>query len=775
MIDFRLFPDIIRHRDEQDEESTSRRASPETRYINDPEIHTFPLLQIVKEHCAKEDPFSVLLVGEGSIGKSTSLRLLEAELTVRGIYCARYECRHLNDRTIPAIEKEADRWPKDTVVMIDAYDELNPLWADALDDAVTVIREQGFSLIVTSRQKPSGMIYDGFTQYDVQEFSDEHNSAPVYELLRNTMFFSMYMHMDRHGISVKDIEDEASFMLRYFVFLLRDKKETNDDLSLCCDIGHAFYLRFTDGVNRRSLRLPSALRHIVTEEGDRQNGYTVSASQIRYENFFLGCYIMRELTDMPARPRPEDLERLFDLDLPTDYTDAYVYAGQLLRKEPRGIEILSRINKEYPKGYCRPYTHVLLMYLGMNRGCFNCGEIGVEVFEPRVFTVYYRQFIFAPHVGKTTVYDNWDHHRLDVGLPIFAFSDCRHLRKIDIPDSFTEIKTHAFFGCKNLEEVILPKNLRRIAGSSFENCEKLHTINIPDSVSLIKHKAFANCRSLHHIRIPSDVTEIHPGSFSGCTRLHSIDLSNNLKKIGERAFEWCDSLESIRLPEGLTGIGPYAFAYCGHLRTIDFSMSIETIGKEAFYSCNQLMSIRLPDSLIAIENGLFAHCQNLHTISFPTNVQSIGDGAFCDCGKLTSVELPEGLLSIGSGAFVFCDKLEHVVLRDGLQTIGDGAFSRCSELHEITIPRTVINIGWEAFDMDTLSVIRFLHASTDFSGRAFYQSKIAQALPHLFSLTAYIPIGSTPWYRSRLPASCTIIETDFSQEPDLTQEPEFTL
>lgn len=874
MINERLFPNIVRKID-NDEEYV---------YVNDPATKRFPLLQLYDELSQEQNTLQILLVGEGSIGKSTSLRLLQTELMIRGIYCARYECRHLNDRSIPDIRKEMEQWPKDTVVMIDAYDELNPDFADALKDAVAAILEKGYSLIVTSRQRPSENVYSRFTQYDVKEFSDKQiarilqdrvdKSAPVYELLRNTMFFSMYLQMESRGVSALDVEDEASFMLRYFEFLLRDKKDRTDLLPLCSDIGQAFYLRFTDGENRRSLRLPSALRHIVTEERDRQNGYTVSASQIRYENFFLGCYIMQELTDIPAHPSRRNLKGLFDLNLPTDYTDAYVYAGQLLRKEPCGWKVLSLINKKYPKRYCQPYTHILLMYLGMNKGYFNCGEIGKEVFEPRVFGLFFHtnresdikvdldideehleehlehyNYLLMVQISRKAYRKNKPMWKFRVNkccelpvaafcdcvwlkeivvengvteIPDFCFSCCHKLHNVVIPDSVTRIGTSAFLNCRNIHDIQLPSSIWVIQAEAFSGCTRLQDIDLPEKVIYIGEMLFMNCRNLRYIRIPARVKQIRNQTFSGCTGLQCIDFSSEwLTIIGSYAFEYCHSLRSIRLPEELKSIGYGAFSKCDQLSHIDLPASIENIGVSAFIDCkslehvvlpekldglacltfqgcDNLRSLQLPNGLKVIGDGALRYCEKLSHINLPVSIEYIGENAFFGCNQLLSIDLPANTKSIGEEAFRACTKLMSVRLSNSLTVIEDSvfldchnlhtvhmpyglkeieshAFKGCSELREINIPQTVEVIYSEAFDWSTLRIIRFFHESTAIRGRAFYQAKTATSIPHMFSFSAYVPLGSSAWYRSQLPPSCTIIETDFEQNIDIEQENELTL
>ena len=63
------------------------------------------------------------------------------------------------------------------------------------------------------------------------------------------------------------------------------------------------------------------------------------------------------------------------------------------------------------------------------------------------------------------------------------------------------IDDRAFWGCHNLEKVVLPKSLKRIGSCAFQFCESLTEIVIPDKVSVIEDYAFANCRSLTRISV----------------------------------------------------------------------------------------------------------------------------------------------------------------------------------------------------------------------------------------------------------------------------------
>lgn len=73
--------------------------------------------------------------------------------------------------------------------------------------------------------------------------------------------------------------------------------------------------------------------------------------------------------------------------------------------------------------------------------------------------------------------------------------------EVIIPDGVTVIDDEAFWGCGNLEKVILPNSLKRIGKSAFQFCDSLTEINIPDKVTVLDDFAFANCSSLTRISV----------------------------------------------------------------------------------------------------------------------------------------------------------------------------------------------------------------------------------------------------------------------------------
>ncbi|MGM9632724.1 MAG: leucine-rich repeat domain-containing protein [Eubacteriales bacterium] len=88
-----------------------------------------------------------------------------------------------------------------------------------------------------------------------------------------------------------------------------------------------------------------------------------------------------------------------------------------------------------------------------------------------------------------------------------AFSACRELTSIDIPDSITTIGERAFCGCTSLVSAVLPEGLTGIGGGAFRNCRALVSVTIPESVTSIGSYVFTNSKSLVNISFGGTVAQ----------------------------------------------------------------------------------------------------------------------------------------------------------------------------------------------------------------------------------------------------------------------------
>ena len=93
-------------------------------------------------------------------------------------------------------------------------------------------------------------------------------------------------------------------------------------------------------------------------------------------------------------------------------------------------------------------------------------------------------------------------------------------------------------------EYSIRKGVKVIGDDAFSECRSLTNINIPNSVTNIGNGAFKQCKSLTSINIPNSVTNIGDSAFNGCSSLTSINIPDSVTNIGKSAFWRCDNLPS---------------------------------------------------------------------------------------------------------------------------------------------------------------------------------------------------------------------------------------
>ena len=177
--------------------------------------------------------------------------------------------------------------------------------------------------------------------------------------------------------------------------------------------------------------------------------------------------------------------------------------------------------------------------------------------------------------------DDIEQYKIKEGTKIIcdsAFSWCRSLQEISIPNSITSIGGNPFAHCnciiKSLSKHFIVEN------NVLYNADKTTliafisnqaTFIIPNSVTSIGDSAFCWCSSLREISIPNSVNSIGDSAFNRCSSLQEISIPNSVTSIGDRAFEWCYSLREIFIPGSVTSIGNSSFHCCSSLQIIIIS------------------------------------------------------------------------------------------------------------------------------------------------------------------------------------------------------------
>lgn len=323
-------------------------------------------------------------------------------------------------------------------------------------------------------------------------------------------------------------------------------------------------------------------------------------------------------------------------------------------------------------------------------------------------------------------------------IGINAFSNCKKIESIILPETIEGIGAHAFSGCSSLRSIQLPKSIRRndpwdsgYGEGIFEDCSSLEHFEIPSWMTKISLRMFSGCENLKAIKIPDFVSEIDACAFSGCRSLTELVIPKSVTHIGSNwgmtrdngnFIEGCSALRKLEIEEGNpifhsrdnciieTKTGTlFAISENG---VVPNDGSVTKIGENAFCACENITEITLPECITKIGNNAFSNLKNLKKINIPENVNEIGSNAFFVSWNENIpdvVEEENGIYYIGNWALGLArKKIEKTTLEDsfapvseeilpdsGIVTIREGTVGICenafynSKIQAVSLPNSL--------------------------------------------------------------------------------------
>ena len=309
------------------------------------------------------------------------------------------------------------------------------------------------------------------------------------------------------------------------------------------------------------------------------------------------------------------------------------------------------------------------------------------------------------------------------------------IKKVVFPISLQFLGGDTFYGCINLKEIVITKNIISIGDNPFADCPKLELVNKsanfvyengalydkdktrliyfsiknspksfvtpPTLISIGKH-AFYNCHNIKQITLSENIRIIENNPFSNLPQLKLINNSKHFKFI-----------EGALYNASLTTLFYYEHSYDSEILNIPNKVRI--IGRHSFYNCKTIKKIVIPKSVEIIGYNPFARCSNLTIKNYSPNYIYENECLYTkdkkeliyhnSSSKIKKMIISDGVEKIGRSAFFDCIHLEEIILPKTIKIIERSAFAGCKNLKMINMPRSIENIGdWAFLGCDNLNL-----------------------------------------------------------------------
>lgn len=351
----------------------------------------------------------------------------------------------------------------------------------------------------------------------------------------------------------------------------------------------------------------------------------------------------------------------------------------------------------------------------------------------------------------------------------------KYLTTITVPATYNgkkvlEIKAEAFTGCKNIVAINIPNSITKIVPEAFSDCSALESVKIyevegtvdpvyyspeitgadgkthkdgvvikndgvtgktlfyfpnaktgnngvytiPDDVETIPAEIFSG-RELTKIIVPASVTNVMANGFATARYLTEVEFlaapegtEEKALTIDEKAFEGCYRLENLILPARLMTMKLYdakaadgsytqsVFKGCSHLANIEVRGNAAPDQERVYSAQNGMLLSADGKTLLYYPAG-----KTDTAVVLPDSVTSIGDKAFYKNTKITTFAVPARLQNIGESAFEGCTGITTLTFEGGEGDadlrIEDRAFYGCWKIEALTLTENVRYLGESAF------------------------------------------------------------------------------
>lgn len=284
----------------------------------------------------------------------------------------------------------------------------------------------------------------------------------------------------------------------------------------------------------------------------------------------------------------------------------------------------------------------------------------------------------------------------------YAFTHCKSLRYVTLPESVKHIGTQAFYGCDALEGLLIDSRDSIVIGDkAWDNCPALRFV-ASNAAKAVRQNNYDPTLNVTYTGADRDSLLVQylfclpdkPGysehwmSFNDpITQFVMVDVGGGSKALcgaNEQEGAWFVARMGKTMPKQVKLSPSIRWFYCG-----SFSGTVSS--DEAGYTINwEALTANAPNQAnLGMNAYAFAHSDLAGTITLPGNVD-FDDYAFAYCDKLISVDFSGTISRLGENLFMEDKALSEVRFgtfasppAHGRNELSNRQFSGCDKLQRI--------------------------------------------------------------------------------------------
>lgn len=233
-----------------------------------------------------------------------------------------------------------------------------------------------------------------------------------------------------------------------------------------------------------------------------------------------------------------------------------------------------------------------------------------------------------------------------------------NITAVVLSENIDEIPLKAFYNCTLLEEMTIPKAVKKIDDLAFADCTALTKLYFYSQNTQIGMNSFYNSGAIQEITCYANTTESNY-AYDGQPRITYWNTSENISQKEESKDK--DQIKSDTGSKGEDRLKKGDKRTVGNAvyKITKFTAKNRTV---TYVKCNnkKSKSITIHDTVVidgivfkvtAIEKNAFKNMKKLQKVTIGKYVKSIGDKAFYRCGKLKKLQIKSTVLKkVGKNA-----------------------------------------------------------------------------------------------------------------------------